>query len=183
MLTKLDTLLVSLMTAFPRAEINKATLKVYAKALAGIDEQVLEAAVARGLRSWRFFPTIAEIIEQCHALEDAMAEPPSVEDAWAWVVKGMSCSGVGVDSTGYEIAARVVRIMGGWSMLGMGEVSQREWRRKEFVSTYRSLLEQRKDGRYLSDQETQLLDGPVAPRIQEVIRKALPGQMEIRPRA
>lgn len=59
--------------AFPQAKINDGTLLVYARALAYLPPELIDAAMLKLLRTLKFFPSVAEIIEAAEGLME-MAE-------------------------------------------------------------------------------------------------------------
>lgn len=75
-------LVAVLQAAFPRAEVDEATLKVYSQALRDLDIDEARTAVWSVVRTSRFFPTVAEIRgEYLRRFIDA----PSPAEAWAQI--------------------------------------------------------------------------------------------------
>lgn len=67
-----------LKAAFPRTELSRETLAIYATKLADIDGQLLAAAVNRLIEDVKFFPTIAEIRKMAARLA-GLLPPPAAE--------------------------------------------------------------------------------------------------------
>lgn len=70
--------------AFPQAKINDGTLLVYARALAYLPPELIDAAMLKLLRTLKFFPSVAEIIEAAEGLVE-LAEGkalPTPAEAW-----------------------------------------------------------------------------------------------------
>jgi hypothetical protein len=65
-------ILAPLALAF-RAEVDVPTFTVYARALADVPPPLLQAATNRALRTRRFFPTVAELLEDAEACRLALA--------------------------------------------------------------------------------------------------------------
>jgi hypothetical protein len=82
--TSLQQALAELRTAFPQRDVPVATLALYARQLADLDEAAVVDAVYRLIRTAKFFPTISEIREAAVAggPMDGLAEA-----AWAEVRK------------------------------------------------------------------------------------------------
>ena len=72
------------LAAFPQAKINEGTLFVYARALADFPPTLIDAAMLKLLRTLKFFPSVAEIIEAAEGIVE-LAEGkslPTPAEAW-----------------------------------------------------------------------------------------------------
>lgn len=76
-----------LVAAFPYAQVPKATVRVYERALANVPLGILEAVVAQCINDCKFFPTVAEIQERISLLKspERLAGP----EAWEVVVTAL----------------------------------------------------------------------------------------------
>ncbi len=79
-------LVAQLKAAYPNANIGGDTIKVYAAALADLDREAAQAAVAKVIATARFFPTIAEIRE---TVAEAACGLPDAEVAWLEVMDAL----------------------------------------------------------------------------------------------
>jgi hypothetical protein len=84
MATAIMQIMAMLVSAFPQAKIEAATLGVYQEALADIPPDVLRLAVLAVISRSRFWPTVAEIREEATKL--VAPALPSPIDAWAEVL-------------------------------------------------------------------------------------------------
>lgn len=94
-------LVATLRAAFPRQQMDDATLRVYALDLADLDAATASEAVRTLRRTSRFFPTIAEIREGAATLQLGAPEPMA---AWAQAVSR--------DGERHELVQRARRIVG-----------------------------------------------------------------------
>lgn len=78
-------LVAALAAAFPRTLVEQATIDVYAYDLARLDFAMASAAVEKLRTESRWFPTIAEIIEQTAMVQLAL---PGPAEAFAQAVRG-----------------------------------------------------------------------------------------------
>jgi hypothetical protein len=77
-------ILAPLIVAFPNSKADDSTILVYAKVLCCLSEAVLTASVIKCMRTCRFLPSIAEIMEQAENMVQAAAGTKfkSVDEAW-----------------------------------------------------------------------------------------------------
>jgi hypothetical protein len=80
------------MLAFPNARINNGTIIVYVKALSCLSEAALTASVMKCMRTCKFFPSIAEIMEQAENMVQVATgtKHKSPDEAWNEVLKQMN---------------------------------------------------------------------------------------------
>ena len=76
---RLKTLLEALATTF-RIELTTEAQRIYLPALMDVPPAVMEKAVIEGVKTWRFFPSIGEIIE---AVDRVRADPEVLAKAYA----------------------------------------------------------------------------------------------------
>ena len=82
---RLRTLLQSLASSF-RAELAQGTQRIYIAALLPVMEyspELVEAAIIRGVKQWRFFPSITEILDQ---VEQCQINPEAHDRAYRELV-------------------------------------------------------------------------------------------------
>lgn len=137
-----------LIDRFPRQEVSASTARAYAEDLIDVDEADLWPAVKLIARRSDFFPSLAEIFRAVADVRDARENIPAAEDAWVWAAALIPEGGPGRGGVpaGMELADAAIRSIGGWEQLGQGQVTDRQWRRKEFLQAYAALLQRRRDG-------------------------------------
>jgi len=79
----IDTL-APLICAYPNAQITEETIQVYAIALSELNESELAAAVMRCMRTCKFFPSIAEILEAAQKMIEAASGTGAKDADEAW---------------------------------------------------------------------------------------------------
>ena len=112
--------LTVLSAAFPQFKLAEATVRVYTRVLADIDDKLIEAAAYDCLARCRFFPSVAELRDAAHAI--AAPALPSAFEAWEEVLRQIR--DVGAYRTPTFTDPRIeaaVRQVGGWSMLCRSE--------------------------------------------------------------
>lgn len=77
-------LLAPLLCAYPAAKISMETIQVYAVALSVLTEDQLQAAVLRCMRTCKFFPSIAEIMEAADEITDVTNSTRLSDEDEAW---------------------------------------------------------------------------------------------------
>lgn len=71
-------------TAFPHSKVEPASLIVYAKCLKGLSMAELEGALLNILATSKFFPSVAEILEQAKAIRETASGKLQQTGADAW---------------------------------------------------------------------------------------------------
>lgn len=113
-----------------RTELTEKQLRLYDRLLADLDQARVVKAIGECLKTCRYFPTVAEIREQCGESEQA-----AIEAAWQRVKAAIGCHGLRPDLTPAENEA--ARLLGGWSMLGRIEEAWLDVRlRSRFADVY-----------------------------------------------
>jgi len=151
-------IIARLAAQYPSANIQKPTIAAYMSALSEIPDDLLAAACERAVTVCKWFPTIAEILKCVRKNEEARIGVPCPSEAWDFVLRYID-TGCGPDRASlgeFAMANRAVGMIGGWHHLGMGQVTDRPWRRKEFIMAYKSLLR---------DSRADMLMGPAARQI------------------
>jgi hypothetical protein len=75
-------LIATLAAAYPRQQLEPATIEVYTRSLADLDHDLASAAVTALIASSVFFPTVAEIRSQAAELATGL---PTATEAWIMV--------------------------------------------------------------------------------------------------
>jgi len=68
--------------AYPRYELSADSVKLYAKLLADIPEEILEASAHQIMAESKFFPSVAEWREMAHKLMTGAHNIPTAYEAW-----------------------------------------------------------------------------------------------------
>ena len=71
--------------AWPQNKMNEASLAIYARALSNLPLAEISAAMLRLLRTCKFFPSVAEIVEAAEAMRQfaTKSEVSTPDEAWA----------------------------------------------------------------------------------------------------
>jgi hypothetical protein len=77
-------LLTPLVLAYPAAKITNDTVKVYATALSELTELELKAGVMKCMRTCKFFPSIAEIMEAAQQMVEVATGTACKDGDEAW---------------------------------------------------------------------------------------------------
>lgn len=128
--------LLGLCEMFSR-ELTEAATGLYLDGIDDLSVDDFRRAATWAIRNCKFFPTVAEIREAAGKGE-ASREDRAIR---AWVEAWAAASDVGawrsVEFTD-PVTARTIAAMGGWPAFCRSEQGE-QWRRKEFLETYRGL--------------------------------------------
>jgi hypothetical protein len=128
--------LKQLFTAYPNTQVSEQTVITYVRLLKDIPEDELQAIVDQAIATSKFLPTIAEIRDMRHGLQNF--EQLTYVEAWDTVVKEIRRIGsYGAPQFQDPITARVVKSMG-WRELCMSENPGID--RAQFRDMYNALL-------------------------------------------
>jgi hypothetical protein len=128
--------LKQLFTAYPNTQVSEQTVITYVRLLKDIPEDELQAIVEQAIATSKFLPTIAEIRDMRHGLQNF--EQLTYVEAWDTVVKEIRRIGsYGAPQFQDPITARVVKSMG-WRELCMSENPGID--RAQFRDMYNALL-------------------------------------------
>lgn len=144
------------MLAFPNAKINLGTIKVYIAALSCLSDAGLTAAVMKCLRICKFFPSIAEVMEQADNMEQVSCgtKHKTNDEAWNEVIKQMNDAFVykkPVFSTP-EIESAALAM--GWAGMCQTETDNMGTIRAQFLKMYESTCKRKKEAKI----DSQVLD-------------------------
>jgi hypothetical protein len=131
-----DRILKQLFAAFPNTQVEAGTVAVYMRMLRAIPVGELQAIVDQAIATCRFLPTVSELLDVHHGL-DNIARLTWVE-AWAEVQSEMRRIGsYGAPQFNDQITAQVVRSMG-WRDLCASEMPGVD--RAQFRDMYTALM-------------------------------------------
>jgi hypothetical protein len=142
-------LLEPLLHAYPRSGMGEKNIQVYAKALTVLSEAELKAAVLRCISVYKFFPSIAEIIEAAESVSNAMQGKQSFSSWEAWQMalsEVRRCCHVLVPEIKNAEVAEAVRLFG-WSDLCAIEEQNVNTARAHFTRIYESVIARGRDKR------------------------------------
>lgn len=135
-----------LVAAFPYAQIPKATVRVYEKALADVPIGILETVVAQCIADCKFFPTVAEIRERVSLL--ATPARLSGPEAWDVVVAALKSGRYYFSDPKFEDPAIQVCVDAlDWGTLRASENPMAD--RAHFLKMYESVITQAKQNQRL----------------------------------
>lgn len=113
-------------------EIPPARIAGYLAALLPMaSADVLCRAVINAVRTCRFFPTPAEILEAAGIAEDVQAQI-----AWVEAVKAVSAGPARRDSLVTGEIRETVRLLGGWDVIGRQPTDKLHFLERRFVEIY-----------------------------------------------
>jgi len=120
------------MACYPQTTINPANVQAYARHLADLPLELLEAAVKRTVATAKWFPSIAEIRASAAAILDSA---PDATEAWAIVMREVNRVGrTGKPDLQHERVKNAVQAIGGWYELCQSEMMQAD--RAAFFRAY-----------------------------------------------
>jgi len=141
------------MLAFPNAKISQGTIIVYIKALSVLSDLQLQASVLKCMRICKFFPSIAEIMEQAeHIVQVANGTKHKTNDeAWNEVLKQMNEAFIYKKPkfTTPEIESAALAM--GWSGLCQTELGYMGTIRSQFLRMYESTCKRKKEEKIDND--------------------------------
>jgi hypothetical protein len=125
-----------LAAAYPNANVAAATLAVYMRTLADIEDDLLDAAAADCITRCVFFPTVAEIRHAAAQVAKLRFGAPSAGEAWEEVTRGFRD---GHDASGWSHPwiESAIRQSGGWYSLRMSENQVAD--RARFLEAYKEI--------------------------------------------
>lgn len=82
--SKIVKLLTPYLTAYPSCRLGASGLMLYARALQDIPLDEIDAAMLRLMRTSRFFPTVAEILESVKSTRDVISQKDTASAGAAW---------------------------------------------------------------------------------------------------
>jgi len=140
----------ALAAAFPYAQISGETIKVYARMLADIPLEVLDAVASQAMAECEFFPTIARVREMAMNLASPTGQHVSGFEAWEQVIRQIrSVGSYGRPGFIDPLITRAVECLG-WPELCQSDNQVAD--RSHFVRIYEQLVErERAEARLLPE--------------------------------
>ena len=124
-----------LLMYYPGVEISEETIKAYALALSGLDEERALEALPRVLAECKFFPSVNEILRITAEVDG----PPTPEEAWGEVIRKVNNVGsYGRPTFSHELIDKAVRTVG-WLNICLSETPGVE--RAHFFRVYETFRE------------------------------------------
>lgn len=134
--SEVTTIVAMLAAAYPAARMNEATVDVYELMLGDLDYQVARDAIARIIRTSKFLPTVAEILEA--AATEAVGETRNALQAWGDVMQAIRRVGqYGLPKFKDPLVAECVKSLG-WRYLCTADVPE-SVDRARFAELYNDL--------------------------------------------
>ncbi|MEM7331028.1 MAG: hypothetical protein AAF490_02975 [Chloroflexota bacterium] len=133
-----EDVLIVLLAAYPNANFNEDTEKIYRLGLADIEPELLKTAVLHHITNNKWFPTIAELRESvAEIISKVNGETPSAFEAWQLVSKAFSSHGRNRTPDFPPMVAKAVEAVGGWRYLCDSETPMPD--RAHFFRAFESL--------------------------------------------
>lgn len=168
-----------LTAAYPQAPqaTNRETAALYARTLADLPADLLEAAVLSAIGACKFFPTVAELRDLAFSAVERAGNLPAPSEAWGDVMDAVSAIGYyRTPNWKVEAIAEAVRAIGGWEMLCQSENSVAD--RARFIEAYGAIVQRaRTDARQLPQVREALSRLTSSPRAENV-RQLLAGAVK-----
>jgi hypothetical protein len=138
-----------LLCAYPAARITPETIQVYAVALAELGEGPLQAAVLKCMRTCKFFPSIAEIMEAANEMVEVASgtKAKSPDEAWNEVMKQMNDAFIYRKPVFSTPEIEKAALSMGWIGLCETPTDQIGVARAQFLRLYESVCKRKKENR------------------------------------
>lgn len=121
--------------SYPQWQPTAATLHTWTHLLSDFSEDALRGAMVAHIRSSKFPPSVAEIVEQAR-LQSA-SEDPTAGEAWAEVTKVVKYDDPNEVSWSHPRIGNAVEAIGGFNMLVNSHIRDRTANRARFIEAYR----------------------------------------------
>lgn len=153
-------ILQPLMLAYPSAKITPQSIAIYAIALSEITEAELTAGVLRCMRTCKFFPSIAEIMEAAQTVVEVAkgTREKSPDEAWNEVQRQMEEAFVYKKPVFSTTEIEKAALSMGWIGLCNTPTDQIGTARAQFLKLYASVLGRSKDTR-INDRVIEIMGG------------------------
>lgn len=142
-------IIAPLMCAFPNAKITDDTIGIYALALSELSPEELQAGVLKCMRTCKFFPTIAEIMEKAQEIVEVVSDTQarSCEDAWKEVLTQMEKAFVYRKPEFSTPEVEKAALSMGWTSLCNLLVDGMNTARAQFLRIYESVCKGKREDR------------------------------------
>lgn len=126
--------ILTLVAAYPNANIGKETMHLYATSLADVPAEVLDLAVTQCISTSKWFPTIAELREAAARIQTGADQLPPAGEAWGECLRVIARLGYYEQPTfDNPITAKVAAAMG-WKKIAEQENPAAD--RARFIELY-----------------------------------------------
>ncbi|WP_312560895.1 hypothetical protein [Anaerospora sp.] len=142
-------ILTPLMCAYPAAKITEETISVYAIALSELTELELQAGVLKCMRTSKFFPSIAEVMEAAQNMIETVTntKAKSPDEAWNEVQKQMHEAFVYKKPVFSTPEIEKAALSMGWIGLCETPTDQIGTARAQFLRLYESVCSRKRESR------------------------------------
>lgn len=146
------------MYAFPNAKISAGTIVVYAQDLSVLSDEVLQAAVIKCRRVYRFLPSIAEVMEQADNLVEIATgtKQKTPDEAWNEVLKQMNEAFIYKKPVFSTPEIEFAALAMGWTGICETDTKNMGTIRAQFLKLYESTCKRKHDAK-VNDQVLQLV--------------------------
>lgn len=145
-LARINTL-TPLLLAYPKSGMAAEHIEVYAQALTVVSVEVLQSAVFKCLRTYKFFPSISEIMEQAEVLSETMQGKDSLssDEAWHKVMREVKTKAHFLDPEFEDENVAEAAKLFGWGELHMIRENEVGIARAQFKKIYDGVCARRKE--------------------------------------
>lgn len=168
------------MLAFPNAKIGTENIIMYAKALSDVNEVELAAGVMKSMRTCKFFPSIAEIMEASQGMVEAATGTAvkGPDEAWNEVLQQMKESFVYKEPVFSTAEIKTAAMSMGWVGMCETETDNIGTVRAQFLRLYESACKRKKETRIndnvLNSMGKQAVDSLIGSTTKQIGRKPNP---------
>lgn len=159
--------------AYPSAKITPDSICVYAIALSELSPAELQAAVLKCMRTCKFFPSIAEIMEAANDMVEVASgtKAKSPDEAWNEVIKQMNDAFIYRKPVFSTPEIEKAALSMGWIGLCETPTDQLGTARAQFLRLYESVCKRKTENRINDNVLHQVGDIGGLQRIGEVIKQ------------
>lgn len=153
-------ILTPLMCAYPSAKIEEANISVYAIALSELTEPELQAGVLKCMRTCKFFPSIAEIMDASQNMIETITgtKVKSPDEAWNEVQRQMHEAFIYKKPVFSTPEIEKAALSMGWIGLCETPTDQIGTARAQFLRLYDSVCNRKKEDR-INDSVINIMGG------------------------
>jgi hypothetical protein len=162
-----------LILAYPSAKITPDSICVYAIALSELSPTELQAAVLKCMRTCKFFPSIAEIMEAANDMVEVASgtKAKSPDEAWNEVIKQMNEAFIYKKPVFSTPEIEKAALSMGWIGLCETPTDQLGTARAQFLRLYESVCKRKNENRINDNVLHQVGDIGGLQRLGDVIKQ------------
>lgn len=170
-------ILSPLLCAYPSAKITEETIQVYSIALSELEEAELLAGVLKCIRTCKFFPSIAEIIDASQDMVKVVngTKEKSADEAWTEVQSQMQVAFIYKKPIFSSAQIEQAALAMGW--IGLCETATKDMgtARAQFRGFYESACKRSKD-KQINDNVMRIMGGEnVVKSLMKSVCRLMPG--------